>query len=145
MNMYIYIHILCIYLCVYIYMYINIILLQITIMSCQTLNGMQTSGFERAHSIGGLVGKRLESSPNCSEALWTAEKPRSCARNRIATIRTCKVTSRFWTSVQKISTLFVKRLNQSHLSNNSWLIQILQELEVLADAVSSIFYMFVES
>lgn len=28
-----------------------------------------TSGFERAHSIGGLVGKRLESSPNCSEAL----------------------------------------------------------------------------
>lgn len=106
-----YVYIFYTYTYLYIHMYINIILLQITIMS--NIKWHAKSGFERTHSIGGLDCKRLESSPNCSEAPWTAEKRRSCARNRFAMIRTCKVTSRFWTSVQKISTLFAKKLNQS--------------------------------
>ncbi len=107
------------------------------------------SGFEQTHSISGLDGKRLESSPSCSEVPWTADKSRSCARNRFVMICTCKVTSRFWTSVQKISSiLFAKRLNESTwaTTHDSWLIvQILQEREVLADAVSSIFHVSVET
>ena len=66
--MYIYIHILCIYLCVYIYMYINIILLQITIMSCQTLNGMQRVDLNEHTQLAALSASALNQ-------VLTAQRP----------------------------------------------------------------------